>query len=448
MKKYLWGCAVAAGLVASSASAVEFFVPVPFFGTGERIDFGTEFYREDLNKINVDFTYIQEGKSGVGMTPSRYKVLPGPSTDKKHPLLTDNYARDYRKPPQRSDPKYKVSGAGLVIMEGEQGLLGIETAVIIGSEPSTAWELPMLTEDDLFESGDTAHVLNLMKDTQVASHLSLFNMGNSAGHCSTRLTAPNGQLIEERANLAVPALGAARIPDILTRVVGTTTGLSVAVTCDQPFYAMGSFPASNPADVRLHYPSAEPPTLGTKQVLVSNDSFQVTRTNSAKNYELALEPGKRYRSIYIDFDAKAAPPTNAAYFRGLFGMWRPEGTQRFGKTLYFGINERHDRSKLMVDLGTPFIEIMTKKSGVPFVSQKTYHFHLEINSDERLFRQFVTSAGKVVADMRSGLLNDDLSVKNGKTVIFGLGLPGIADGAYSPPYGWKFTNIVITAYKE
>jgi hypothetical protein len=448
MKKHLWGCVVAAGLVASSAGAVEFFVPVPYFGSGNRLVFGTEFAREDVNKINVDFTYIGEGKTGVGISPSHFKVLPGPSTDKKHPLLTDNYNRDFRKPPARSDPKYYLPGGGLVLLEGEQGLLGIETAVIVGSEPSTAWELPMLTEEDAFEADGTAYVLNLMKDATVASHLSIFNLARSAAFCQTRLMAPNGQLIEQRSALAVPALGVTRIPDILSRVVGTTTGLSVEVTCSQPFYSLGSFPAPEAADIRVHYPSHEAPTLGTKEVFVSNDSFQVTRAKSAKNYELPLAPGARYRSILIDFDVKAAPPTNGAYFRSLFGMWRPEGSLRFGKTLYFGVNERHDRSKLMIDLGTPYIEIMTKRSSVPLLNGKIYHFHIEANSDERLLRQLVTDAsGKVVTDMRSGLLNDDLSAKNGKTVIVGLGLPGIADNAYSPPYGWKFSKIVISGYR-
>ena len=449
MKKHLWGCVVVASLMASSAGAVEFFVPVPHFGSGNRLVYGTEFFRQDLNKINVDFTFVAEGQSGVGKTPVRYKVLPGPSTDKNHPLLTDNYTRDFRKPPQRSDPKYTVSGGGLMIMEGEQGLLGIETAVIIGQDTATAWELPMLTEDDAFEAGATAHVLNLMKDGTVSSHLSLFNLGRAAAQCEARLMAPNGQLIEERTGLAVPALGATRITDILRRVVGTTTGLSVEVSCDEPFYSLGSFPAPNAVDIRVHYPSTEPPALGTKQVFVSNASFQVTRAKPAKSFTLNLDPDTRYRSIYIDFDMKAASKSNDAYYRGIVGMWRPDPTLRFGKTLYFGVNERWDRAKLLVDLGTPFIEIMTKKSNAPIVDGKTYHFHIEINADEKLFRQLVTdSAGKVVADMRHGLLNDDLSFKNGKNIIVGFSLPGIADGAYSPAFGFKFTKIVISGYKE
>ncbi len=49
--------------------------------------------------------------------------------------------------------------------------------------------------------------------------------------------------------------------------------------------------------------------------------------------------------------------------------------------------------------------------------------------------------------MITGLFNDDLTVKNGNTLVVGFGLPKIADGAYSPPYGWRFSKIVISGYK-
>src|SRR6185295_4819191 len=244
MKKHLWGCVVVASLVASSAGAVEFFVPVPYFGGGGRLVYETELVREDVNKGNVDFTFAAEGHSGLGLPAARYKVLPGPSTDKHHPLLTDNYGRDFRRPPDRSDPKFFLSGDGLVIMEGEPGLLGVETAVIIGTDPATAWELPMLTKDDAFTPGDTVWVLNLAKAGTVASQLSLFNLDGTPALCRTRLLSATSQLIEERTEIPVPSFGAFRLADILRRVTGdSAAGLSVAVTCDHPFYALGSFPS-------------------------------------------------------------------------------------------------------------------------------------------------------------------------------------------------------------
>lgn len=441
-----WGCVFVLSLVASSAGAVEFFVPVPHLG-GNFV-YRTEFVRQDLNKINVDFTYIREGQSGAGRVPVRYKVLPGPSTDRNHPLLTDNYNRDFNPPPQRSDPKFFLPGGGLVVMEGEQGLLGAETAVILGGEPTSGWELPMLTESDAFAAGQTVYVLNLMRGAGTSSQLSIFNVDSAPARCQVKLLAANGRVLDQRASVTVPARGAARIQDIVSRTVtGAATGMSATVNCNRLFYALGSFPAASMGDVRVHYPSTEPPTLGTREIFVNNESWRVVNGNSEKRYTLPLTPNTRYRSILIDFDVTTSAPTNPAYFRSLVGMWRPEPDRRFGKKLYFGTVERFDRSKLMMDLGTPFIEILVKRSNAPLRNNRTYHFHIEIDADQKMVRKVVTLNGAVVADFITGLFNDDLITRNGYSLIVGLGLPGIADGAYSPPYNWRFSRIVISGYR-
>jgi hypothetical protein len=445
MKKHLWLSLAVAGLVASQAGAVEFFVPVP--NLGKSFVYRTEFSRTDLSKGDVKFTYVAEGKSGFGAPASHFAVLPGPSTSLTHPLLTDNRGRDFRRPPDRSDPKWYLNGGGLVIMEGEPGLLGITTAVEIGGDPTSAWTLPMVTKNDAFKAGSTAYVLNLMKDATTASELSLFDLDNGNALCRTRLLSPSGNLVEERTNLSVPARGGIRIANIMSKV-GPSAGLSVAVSCDHPFYAMASFPSPTIDSLRILYPSSDVPTAGTAQNLVNNASFRVTRDTSVQIYELPLDDNTRYRSIVFDFNATAANPTNGAFYRGLLGMWRNEPGQRFGKTLFFGVNERFDRSKLLVDLGTPYIEEMIKHGKAPMVSGQLYHFHIEINADQHLLRQLVTKpAGAVVVDMRSGLFNADLQKRGDNTLIVGFGLPGVGDGAYSPPYGWRFSNITITGYK-
>jgi hypothetical protein len=326
--------------------------------------------------------------------------------------------------------------------------VGAETGVMIGGDPATAWELPMLTEDDAFDPGATAYVQNLMKTATVASQLSIYNFHAVSASCRVQVLSAAGQVLEDRTNISVPGIGAVRLADVMRQLVAPANGVTAAVTCDSPFYALGSFPSPIQADIRVHYPSPAPPVAGTKQILVNNASFRSTKDKPGQSFVLPLEPNTRYRSIVIDFDATAADPTNAAYYRGLIGMWRPQPSLRFGKTLFFGVNERFNRAKLLIDLGTPYIEIMTKKSNAGLVSGRTYHFHIEANADQKLLRQVVTTAaGAVVADMRSGLFNDDLITKEGNTLIVGFGLPGIADGAYSPPYGFKFNKITIAGYK-
>lgn len=447
MKTRFWVGVFLAGFVATSAGAVEFFVPIPYLG-GKPV-YRTELVRQDWSKVNVNFIYAAEGRSALGVTASRYKVLPGPSTDMFHPLLTDNVGRDQGRN-GHGDPKYFLAGGGLVIMEGEPGLVGAETAVVFGGEPSGAWELPMLTSNDAFRAGQTVHVLNLLKGTGTVSHLSIFNLDRiSTTVCRTRLTTAAGVLVEERTGIVVPAVGSKRIADILSRVTAATaTGLSVAVSCDRPFYTLGGFPAAKIEDIRVHYPSIEPPNRGTREILLNNQTFRVVNGSSEKKFPLPLVPGARYRSLVIDFDVAVTAPTNTAFFRSILGLWRPEPDRRFGKTLYFGTVDRFDRAKLMTDLGTPYIELLVKRSKAALQAGRTYHFHIEIDADQKTVRQLVTNAGgAVVSDLLSGLFNDELVTRNGQTLILGFGLPGIADGAYSPPFGWRFSKIIVSGYR-
>lgn len=445
MKARFWAGVFLASFAASSAGAVEFFIPIPHLGG--RYTYRTELVRESLTKSNVDFIYAAEGRSALGIAPSRYKVLPGPSTNAYHPLLTDNVRRDTGR---HNDPKYFLPGGGLVILEGETGLLGVESAVVLGGEPTSAWELPMLTEDDAFQAGQTVHVLNLLKSARGVSHLSLFNLDRlSATVCQTRVTTAAGQLVEERTGITVPALASLRIADILSRVTAATaTGLNVAVSCDRPFYALGSFPTTKMEDVRVHYPSVDPPTQGTREILLNNQTYRVVQGASEKRFNLPLVPGERYRSLVIDFDVAVTARTNTAFFRSILGLWRPETDRRFGKTLYFGTVDRFDRGKLMMDLGTPYIELLVKRSKAVLQPGRTYHFHIEVDADQKMLRQLVTTAnGTVVTDFITGLFNDELVTRQGQTLILGFGLPGIADGAYSPPFGWRFSKIIVSGYR-
>jgi hypothetical protein len=447
MRKSFWGSVFAVCLAASSAGAVELFVPVPYLGG--RFLYNTEFVRENTAKVNVNFTFAAEGNSAVGVTPQRLKVLPGPSTDNFHPLLTDNYNRDFHRAPLRSEPKYYLTGGGLAVMQGETGLVGAETAVIVGGDPTSAWELPMLTADDAYDAGATAYVNNLMQSGTTSSHLSIFNVDRTPTRCTTKLRAADGRLLDERQGVVVKALGSVRIPNIVSgAVTGVATGLNVAVTCDRPFYALGSFPSAKIADIRVFYPTPTAPDPGTREILVNGESFQVTRAVSEKRFTLPLVEGARYRSILIDFDVTTAAPPNPAFFRSIVGMWRPQPGRRFGKTLYFGTVERFDRSKIMTDVGTPYIEVLVKRGGAALLSGRTYHFHIEVDADRKSIRQLVTNpAGAVVADINTGLFNDDLATREGISPVVGFGLEGIADGAYSPPFGWKFARIVISAYR-
>ena len=58
----------------------------------------------------------------------------------------------------------------------------------------------------------------------------------------------------------------------------------------------------------------------------------------------------------------------------------------------------------------------------------------------RLFR-----GGAMVHTVKGPLVSTDLSVSGGKAISVDFGIGRVADGAYFPPIGWKYSNLNVKA---
>ncbi|HTQ79012.1 MAG TPA: hypothetical protein VMM92_03370, partial [Thermoanaerobaculia bacterium] len=122
-----------------------------------------EMGRQDLSLSNVVATFVPEGKSGLDQQSKNLKVYVGPSTSRVNPLL---------------DLSPIVTSGGMAIISPQPGLTAVEVSFEVEQNPiRTAWKLPLLTADQFFAPGSTAYVLNLVKGTDVASSLQIFNIG-------------------------------------------------------------------------------------------------------------------------------------------------------------------------------------------------------------------------------------------------------------------------------
>jgi hypothetical protein len=392
-----------------------------------------EMFRSDLSLAEVHTTYVAEGTSGLDATPTALQVYVGPSTSRPNPLL---------------DLSPILTTGGMVILQPVPGLQTVEVSFEVEEAPiRTAWKLPLLAETDFFPAKSTAYVLNLVKGLDATSNLQLFNIGTLAATCKVQVLRPRGTLLDERDGLTVPAVGVIRIPDIL-RNVGAPTGegLNAAVTCDQPFYALGAYPATNRWNTRVEYPVTKLPANLTAVTLDSRPGsfFHVVHGNSDLHIPLALDPNTSYHALSIDFDCAVADPPGFVVFRNVIGMFR-FGGRRFGKTLYFGSFENFGKQKYVIDVGTPFIET-TLKRNFPLLGGHTYHFTITLDNDQRSLHYVITDPGGVVTDILGGLYNP-VAVVQGNAPIIEMGLGGIADNAYFPPIGWRFSNLKIVATK-
>lgn len=409
------------------------YVLVPTINPGVTVT-KVEMVRTDLSLRDVQATYVADGKSGLDQTPTTLRAYVGPSTSRPNPLL---------------DLSPILPSGGMVMLAPVAGLDTVEVSMEVEQGPvRTAWKLPLLAETDFFPAHSTVYVLNLVKATDAASNLQLYNIGPLAASCNVKVLRPKGSVIEERDGITVPAMGVTGIPDILSQVpAATAAGINVAVTCDKPFYALGAYPATNRWDTQVEYPVTQLPTGLNAVVLDSRPGtfFRVLKGNSDLHIAVNLDPHTDYHSLSINFDAAVKDPNSFVVFRNVIGMFR-FGGRRFGKTLYFGSFENFDKQKYVIDLGTPFIET-TLKRNFPLVGGHTYHFSITLDNDRRSLHYVITNkAGGVVMDLLGGLYND-FNVFQGNAPIIEMGLGGIADGAYFPPYGWAFQNLEIVATK-
>jgi hypothetical protein len=422
-----------ATLSATAAQAQISYVLVPTISPGVTVT-KVEMVRTDLTLTQVQATYIGDGQSAIDKSAATLSAYVGPSTSKPNPLLNLTPI---------------LPTGGMVMLAPVPGLQTVEVSMEVEQAPvRTAWKLPLLAETDFFPAGSTVYVLNLVKATDAASNLQLYNVENLAASCNVKVLRPKGSVIEERDGITVPAIGVTGIPDILSKVpAAVASGINVAVTCDKAFYALGAYPATNRWDTRVEYPVTKLPTGLTAVNLDSRPGtfFRVVQGNSDLHITPALDPNTFYHSMSINFDVAVKDPPGFVVFRNVVGMFR-HGGRRFGKTLYFGSFENFDKQKYVVDVGTPFIETTLKRI-FPLRGGHTYHFSITLDNDQQSDHYVITNdSGGVVMDLLVGLYND-FNVVQGNGPIIEMGLGGVADNAYFPPFGWAFRNLEIVVTK-
>lgn len=429
---YLLALVAVAGSAAHAQTISYVLVPTVSPGVTQT---KVEMLRSDLTLTNVQATFAPDGSSALDATPQTLKVFVGPSTSKPNPLLNISAL---------------APTGGMVILEPVPGLSTVEVSMEIEQNPvKTAWKLPLLGQDDFFPAHSIIYVLNMIKATDASSILQIFNPGNLEATCALQVLRPKGSVLYQRVNVKVPAQGATAITDLMTKVPSATAaGVNVAVSCDSPFYAMGSYPSTTRQNTQVEYPVTEFPGPTTAVVLDSRPGtyFRVTQSDSDLQEQLALDPDTKYHNITFNFDVATVDPNSFVVFRNVFGCFRLGG-RRFGKTLYFGSFENFAKKKMVVDVGTPFIETTIKRTNVSLAGGHTYHFTITLDNDKQSNHYVITTEdGETVMDVLGGLYNP-VGVVDGNIPTIEWGLKGIADNAYFPPIGWRFMNLSIVATK-
>ena len=408
------------GTLAAPASAETFWVPSPDTGGVGRPQIHVEVSDGGSRKLEVAF--VETGKSAAGLRGSNITV----DNDEKPEVF--NLSRYVKDP-------------GMVRLTNNPGP-NVRTGTLFVSSRSDdfAWVLPIVTNDNWFHADELAYIQNLNRNTRGHANLEIMNLGEEAAVCQIQLRRPKGTPFGGPSPVTLAPLSHFVVDDPFEGFVGAGAGLRAEVTCDQPFYAYGTFVSPNVALFRMHYPLAAQPRPVTETLNVTrNGVFFVPKAGDSElDLALPLVPGESYRKVSIDFDVFVTKFT--PIFTGLVGMVHTGG-QRFNKTLYFGTFIRGMRSKTLVDLGSPIVEPALRISS-PWKQNTQHHVTIVYDAEAATTRMRVTQGDKVVMDASGGAYNLDIADRgNPVRVVFGL--RGVADNAYFPPIGWRFSNLKI-----
>jgi hypothetical protein len=156
--------------------------------------------------------------------------------------------------------------------------------------------------------------------------------------------------------------------------------------------------------------------------------------NSFRQFDLPLRTGVRYKKVTVEFDLylnKWVTPL----FHGITALRRND------RTLYYGLIVRGDRAKTVLDLGKDELE---RDSG-PWKQRSNYHVRMVTDAQAQQVTFELMQGGRVVHRLAGRMTTRDLIVRAGTKMRVDFGGTKVADGAYFPPFGWKYSNLVVQA---
>jgi hypothetical protein len=425
MRKQHLAIPLAAGLamaLAPGARAATFYIPNPEIGGSGRPTTKLEVSKTGPRKLAPVF--IETGHPGTGLDGD--------------PVGVDNDEK-----PNVFNVSPFIDGTGMLRLDGDGGI-EVRTGVLFlerGNDTLT-WAMPVLSEANWYQPGETAFLQNLSRSASGHANIEIMNFAPAAAVCQVTLLRPKGSPLAPAETVALLPVSHRIVEDPFDAVlsVPSAAGLRAQVTCNQPFYAYGTFVGADARTFRMLYALDGPPVAPVETVSLDRPGvfFAPAPGRSALDLALPLVPGRGYRAATIDFDVRISKFTT--HFTGLLGMFHTGGA-RFNKTLYFGSFVRGLRSRTLVDQGSAVVE-PALKFGTGWKEGATHHVKIVYDTESAIVRMQVTRNDAVIADVTGSAFNLDLADR-GNPVRLAFGLPGVADGAYWPPNGWKFSNLQV-----
>lgn len=336
-----------------------------------------------------------------------------------------------------------------------------------------ATELPLLGSKDVIPARTWAHLVALERDhTMRTSDLGLVNLSGGAGTCTVASFRADGGWIKAPIEVPLPQFGH-RLFDDAFGILGEPQldGGRFQVSCTVPFWTYSTTVSKLPEFVKLAVPAAtaqstlppaaappanpppsnpppsnppptNPPPAGKAGELVRLDGTFLNAVQGASYTDVVLPiaRGQRYRSLTVEFDlATGRFPTNL--YVGTVGLMRPVK----GGT-YYAHTVRADRGKSILDMGVGD-KLVHRGGNDVWKANTNYRVKAHYDAGSRQVVWELFRGGALVERLVGGIGNANLSHGGeGMRVFFGLGKA--YDNAFFPPWGWRFSNLVVTGVPQ
>jgi len=454
---------LAAALVPAHAGTV--YIPFTTQQQIGQVRYRTEVVVSNASPVNRSFTtaFIASGRDGRDVTPSAAFTVPAAQT-----FVLTNVAPAGREGMLEvsGDPQIAVS-ARLVALSRAGKILGSAALPAVDSANSTLADGRVQIQGVARSAagmGRRFGVVNLGADTASCTAAAYRSDGAAIGN-AVQLSAPP----RSHSALILPfkALGSALFTDA-----------RVEVTCNQPFYAYGLLVGPEAGRTAFLSPSSTLGSLLTAAAglrdggdagagagagggsddttgdgtdsetandagspVIGQDSLTFAGTfltprpgSSARTFAVPLRTGVRYRRITVDFDLYLNK-WQTPLFHALTSLRRND------KTMYYGLILRGDRAKTILDLSH---EQMARGDG-PWKQGTQYHLRMITDAGARTVTLRVFKAGALVHTVTGRMVPQDLDLPAGRKMTVDFGIGKVADGAYFPAYGWRYSNLAVQA---
>jgi hypothetical protein len=313
-----------------------------------------------------------------------------------------------------------------------------------GSIVSSA-NVPVVSGGNVIKQNATAHIQGLERTGRgTLSDFGVMNLSNAAAQCTIKAYRSNGTQISQTSVISLVPLSVRHFDNVIgTLGEQTISDARVEVTCDKQFFPYAAVFKPGGPETNFVTPSyaldtdlvaGVGGTAGTVVFEVPGTYLTAKPGDSFKQFDIPLDEGTRYKKATVEFDLYVEKFPNGI-FAGVTALRRTD------RTLFYGLVVRGGRQKAILDMGVD--DDVVQGSNGPWKERTNYHLVFEYDTSTSTLTFQCYRSGTLVETLRGRINHFDLS-KNGKLVRVDFGQTGVADGAYFPPIGWKYSNLKVT----